>query len=457
MTIKKVKDLFDVTTASEFKKNEISSDFSIEYTTKNASITYLSEKNIIKNLNGLRNFLKKNNISNLRLTKKAKTILIEEKGRFNPADIEKKSEKGSVWIFNRALIDDKVYHSINDIKNDKKFKELEEIFDGNVGDQWLESFYKQQKRLLEEFGKPYWGKFEYDENDNLMEFIKDVLSQVSLDGKKVQYKNWNPSDIWMIKDGSKQKIKDFIRKNIPKNSRSQTLEEFNSLLSTLIKNKELIGVSLKKVGRGDAKFIYVNIDITTKDIADYFVDDIKKVKEVSLDLSLDSTNNFKDQQAKVEIEKGKNIQIKPQTPNRESNLAFEVLITGSGGRGGKAPVDRVLDLLNTTNFKNNFNNYPKDFNQFLGEKNEYVEMYDFISNKNVKTNVKNSDEFIENMRKAFNSGDNKISRIATYKLMELKFLYYSFKSKDNTTELWTDIYYLGLKVGKNFAPHAKLY
>jgi hypothetical protein len=455
MTLKKVKDLLDVTAFSTLKANNISPDFAIKYDKKGIIITYLEERGVTKNLNSFRDFLKKNKITNLRLSKKGKNILVEEKDRFNPANIEEKSEKASVWIFNRALVDDKVYHNINDIKNDTKFKELEDIFEGNVPDEWLESFYKQQKRLLEEFGRPYWGKFEYDESDNFMEFIKDVLSEVTLDGKKVQYKNWNPSDVWMIKDGSKQKVKEFIRRNISRSSRSQTIHELNALLRILIRRKELIGLSLKKIGRGNAKFIYVNINIQTKDIFDG-IEDVKKMKDIVINFGLDNKNEFKDQQAKVVIKEGRSIQIKPQSANRDTNLTFEVLITESGGRGGKAPVNEVLKFLKPNSFENSMSDYPRNNIEFLERKNEYVKMYDKIIQKGVDTDVKNSNEFVENISKAFNSGDQKTSRLATYKLMELKFLSEVMES-DNSNEIWTDIFYLGIKKGKTFAPHGKLY
>ena len=456
MTLKKVKDLIQVTADSTFKQNKITTNFGIQYNNKNIIIDYLAEKDSTGNLKSFREFFRNNKITNIKLTKKGKQIVIEEKPKFNPSNIEQKSEEGSVWIFNRALMDDKIYTSADDILNDDKFHELEKIFDGNVPYEWAVSFYKQQEKFLKQFGKSDWRKFKYGSNDDIMEFIKDVLSEVTLDNKKVKYGNWNPTDVWMIKKGSEIDVKQFIRKNIDRSSRSQTIHELNALLRMLIRKKELIGLSLKKVGTGDAKFIYVNINISTEDAINENVENIKSLKDVVLNLSLNNNNEFKDQQAKVTLVTGKDIQIKPQSSNRKTNLAFETLITGSGGRGGKAPVEMVMNLLpQNKTFKNDFDSYPKSAIEFLKDEQKYSKMYDDIKFK-VTTDINTKDEFIENMKTAFNSSDEKIKLIATYKLMELSFLCDVFKSS-NPIELLTDIYYLGLKKGKTFAPHGKLY
>lgn len=456
MILKKVKDLIQITTDSKFKQNKISTNFAVQYNNKNITIQYLSLNDSTGNLKSFREFFRNNKITNIKITKKGKDIIIEEKPKFNPSNIEQKSEEASTWIFNRAIEDDVVYASADDILDDPKFHELEKIFDGNVGYQWVVSFYKQQSKFLKQFGRTEWKKFKYGDNDDFMIFIKDILSEVTLDGKKVRYGAWNPTDIWLIKKNSKNKIKDFIRKGISRSSRSQTIYELNALLRILIRKKELIGLSLKKVGTGDAKFIYVNINISTEDAINEDVENIKSLKNVVLDLSLNNKKQFNDQQAKVALVDKKSIQIKPQTPNRIANLAFEILLSGSGGRGGKAPVEMVMDLLpQNKTFKNDFNLYPKNEIEFLNEKDNYSKMYNQVKSK-VTTHIKTESEFIDNIKTAFNSSEEKTRLLATYKLMELNFLYDAFKSS-NPIELFTDIYYLGLKKGKTFAPHGKLY
>ena len=121
--------------------------------------------------------------------------------------IEEMSERGTVWIFNRALVGNRVYRSVDDIKKDPNFSQLKKIWNGNVPDAWLVSYYKQQEEMLKKFGSQQWTRFNYG-TGSFMDFIKDILKSINKDSSsKLRYEQWNPSDIWMIKKGSTQKIK----------------------------------------------------------------------------------------------------------------------------------------------------------------------------------------------------------------------------------------------------------
>ena len=54
----------------------------------------------------------------------------------------------------------------------------------------------------------------------------------------------------------------------------------------------------------------------------------------------------------------------------------------------------------------------------------------------------------------FNTADKKF--IAQSKLMQLHFFHDALKNYASDKEFWTDLLYLGLKVGERFAPHAKI-
>ena len=51
---------------------------------------------------------------------------------------------------------------------------------------------------------------------------------------------------------------------------------------------------------------------------------------------------------------------------------------------------------------------------------------------------------------------NERKYVAQTKLMMLHFFHDTLKNNSNNPEFWTDILYLGMKVGKKFAPHAKI-
>ena len=84
-------------------------------------------------------------------------------------------ELASAWIFKRAIEDNKEFHSVADIKKDKKtYDELIKIWikssKGKIKNkeqailsltegEWLENFYKQSGKLVEEIGKPKFTVF----------------------------------------------------------------------------------------------------------------------------------------------------------------------------------------------------------------------------------------------------------------------------------------------------------
>ena len=62
-------------------------------------------------------------------------------------------------------------------------------------------------------------------------------------------------------------------------------------------------------------------------------------------------------------------------------------------------------------------------------------------------------EFVEKICKLYS---DKKEYIAQSKLMSLHFFYDSLRNFDKKPEFWTDLLYLGMKVGERYAPHAKI-
>ena len=359
--------------------------------------------------------------------------------------IEEMSERGTVWIFNRALVGNMVYRSVDDIKKDPNFRQLKQIWNGNVPDAWLVSYYKQQEQMLKKFGSQQWTRFRYG-SGSFMDFIKDILKSINKDSSpKLRYEQWNPSDIWMIKRGATQRIKKEIQKNVK--GRSQTINELNDLLKDLIRRQELIGISLKKIGSGDAKFIYVNIDISGIE---------SLIRNNAQNLSVKKiVYEIEQLQSVVEFTNGDRIQITNNSgQNKPDNLKFEANIKGSSGKGGKASVKSVINLLKSQGktFVNNYREYPKDVEEYKNQK-EYENIFSTLKLKGI---IKNNITFEMFNDRILNLYENEKPYFAITKLMELKFLYKCLDLND-TDEFWTDVYYLGLKVGSTFAPHGKLY
>ena len=105
-------------------------------------------------------------------------------------------ELGSAWVFKRAIKDNKVFNSADDILNDKEtFKEIQKIWKTigkcEFGDleqdySWIDAFYKQQKTLLQKIGKPTFTEFcrssDYvlpgsKKGETFMEWVSDFVKK----------------------------------------------------------------------------------------------------------------------------------------------------------------------------------------------------------------------------------------------------------------------------------------
>ena len=367
-------------------------------------------------------------------------------------------EEGSAFILTQVLKKNKRFESAKDILNDTEtFKGLEKIFGSAYKDKinaWVHSYYEHQKAFFKKFQPSQWDVFEHGGQD-FMTFIKEqcqIVKAVTASGKLTKvgkYETWNPADIWAVKDKMdvKNKIDDAIQKD-----GTATLTELNGVLYKLVDEKKLIGLSLKKINdRETAKFKYVNVK--PKDIEFADVEKIK-MKDIKIEIDTSPSKDGMIQGAYVTFADYTTYVIR--TPgNKFSNLKYESVIKGSGGKGGAAPVDLVEDLIQSRTKKKTFTNkhqgYPQTIEEFNDDKRDYKKMYDGLKKYIKGTNSYN--QFESMIREMFESNNIKTRAIAQSKLMQLNFFSDVLNVK---SEFWTDLLYMSLKVGKRFAPHGKL-
>tara|TARA_Y100000401_G_scaffold114299_1_gene116152 strand:- start:492 stop:1943 length:1452 start_codon:yes stop_codon:yes gene_type:complete len=367
-------------------------------------------------------------------------------------------EEGSAFILTQVLKKNKKFESATDILNDAEtFKGLEKIFGSTYKDKikdWVHSYFEHQKAFFKKFQPSQWDVFEHGGQD-FMTFIKEqcqIVKAVTASGKLTKvgkYETWNPADIWAVKDKMdvKKKIDDAIQKD-----GTATLTELNGVLYKLVDEKKLIGLSLKKINdRETAKFKYVNIN--PKDIEFADVEKIK-MKDIKIEIDTSPSKDGMIQGAYVTFADYTTYVIR--TPgNKFSNLKYESVIKGSGGKGGAAPVDLVEDLIQSRTKKKTFTNkhqgYPQTIEEFDDDKRDYKKMYNGLKKYIKGTN--SYDQFESMIREMFESNNAKSRAIAQSKLMQLNF-FNDVLSVDS--EFWTDLLYMSLKVGKRFAPHGKL-
>ena len=376
--------------------------------------------------------------------------------KLSAAELTRQQELGSAWIFRRALKDNIRYTKWEDILEDPKYDELggpKGIYP-SIDKVWLKTFYLQQKTMLEEFSNPKFTEF--NREYGFMKFISQLVQKKFGISKK---DNWDPADIWCIKNEDKV-IRDIEK--VLREDGFDSIQELNTLLRTLFKDRIVVGVSLKKVSGKQALYEEINVS----DNLEYLNKDYSfNVSFMKIDLSLQpgpfikmgtqDTSIFVDA-----LENDKKITYKYQittiSSSRFNNLKFEPTASShAAARLGKAPVDMVLGVLKEygVKFSNSHKNYPYTAKDFKARQKEFTDKFNFIKDK-VETVITDDKKFVSNMTKVMM--DN--PPIGNTKLMQLDLVYELCKlSKKNLNKVMTKITLLAQKKGEQFGPFGKLY
>ena len=369
-------------------------------------------------------------------------------------------EEGSTIIFNQVLDGNKDFKDEESILADKDTRDLLEVCFKQKGnwvsrlEDWTWTYWQQQHELFKKYKNPDWSPFVYGKDkEDFVTFFTKLIREVKSNGVSVgSYPTWNPSDVWAAY--KVDKVKEDIEKAMEK---GKTLGELNGTLIRLFKEEKLVGISLKKVLYGqDANLKLVNIDTATMRLGEV---DAYGMPQIKLQIG----NIFEGETVTTYIKFGNNddfaVNINNPKKDRGSNLTFNTHIKKTpAAQGGQGPVAEVEKLLKSngskTTFVNDWHNYPLDEDTFMSKENqkEYKKMYKLVSEtyKGPKPKYEKWQEFISNLYQT-----NK-PFIATAKLMHLHFFYDAINNYGRDAEFWTDLLYAGMKMGKRYAPHAKI-
>jgi len=412
-------------------------------------------------------------------------------------------ELGSAWVFERAIKDNIVFNRPNDIVNDKKtYDKLVSIWkkvgnvawDDDIDGKWVINFYKQQEVLLKKIGKPKFTEFNRD--GGFMDWVTDLVKDEFEIGQK---DNWNPADIWLIQDEKKwkKKIKDaFNQRKDPTASIESELAKFNSIFRALFRTKQIMGISLKKVGN---KAEWKEVNVSGK----FF----KNIKATHMTLEsakcLLGTKRIDPEKAKKDIERGVKsartglvgrgtpgaatlaqdtvltiddpgivsgkkttftVQIKANNSTGFSNLKWEPTIKGkSEARLGKATVELVLDLMKVygmmktyepdnkalPNDKTGFSAVENDYRQIIDEleKDKFVDLGSGVDATTAIINIKETFDIYRGQ-----------PWVAQSKCQQLRFLYALVSlPKKKRDDFCTSLIFTAEKAGKRYGPYGKIY
>ena len=377
-------------------------------------------------------------------------------------------EKGSAYIFDRVVSKNVNYKSWEDIVADvEAYDSLVKIFNGDVPDSWLISYYAQQKVLLKEVQPPKKSKFDHSGSNSFMEYITNLCldnfnKQLGLGGKK---DSWNPADIWIV-SGNQKQIKQELEKS------TTTIHELNSVLRQMYHDKRVMGISLKKTGKV-AYYEKVNLeqDGLIPNTKDYNYP--APMKSFVADFSIVPSEGMFTQDVKIIVDgDGKTFTFQIKANSSESttgsNLKFEPTAKGAGmARLGKAPVDKVVKILKkdfNQTFENNYSEYPKNLEEFTnhpkGENYFKIKVLPALL-PSITTDTKDVDTVISNIKKSFGAPKDRTTNVRC-KLMGLDFFYKVSKlSEEDRREFITDMIFLAQKKAFTkvdyFGPFGKIY
>ena len=397
------------------------------------------------------------------------SVRFRESGKIEAAKAgTAEQEQGSAYIFDRVVNKNVDYKSWEDIVADEEaYESLVKIFRGDVPDSWLMSYYAQQKVLLKEVQPPSSSKFDHSGAKSFMEYItklclKNFNTQLSLGGKK---DSWNPADIWIV-NGSQSQIEKELETS------TTTIHELNSVLRQMYHDKRVMGISLKKTGKV-AYFEKVNLekDGLIPNTKDYNYP--APMKAFTANFKIPSGDDMFTQDVKITIEGGGKtfvFQIKANSSDAKggSNLKFEPTAKGSGtARLGKAPVDKVIQILKddfSKTFVNDYKKYPGYLNEFTGNHPKGEKYFrDVLSDllSKIDTDMKDVDSVMNNIKESF-GGTKDRGTNTRCKLMGLDFFYQCSKLKDDDRrEFITDMIFLAQKKAFKkvdyFGPFGKIY
>tara|TARA_E500000331_G_C17223346_1_gene699188 strand:- start:143 stop:1705 length:1563 start_codon:yes stop_codon:yes gene_type:complete len=394
------------------------------------------------------------------------------------------SEPATRLILNAALESKgKIFKTQEDIFVHDVYKDLEKFFGKQWGhklDGWIYTFLMQNKIFFQKYGRTTWAKFkhkDYKNEKDMQVFFNnhlETLEQAPGVQNTRNYEQWNPADIWAVKRSEQGTLEKEITE-VNKNPNANNLMKLNSHLIKLLEDKELVGISLKKIDPGGGSFKIFNVDSSKA------LTNLKAWKPLTTfkmnDIRLELRNVFENNPGNKGRGKaatnyiyygGKQFKISVSR-NSYGALIFKTQIPSEpGAQGGNSVISAVLKALNHgasgVTFRNKWQDYPTTADEVAeiaknpksDEYKLYKRWFNFVY-KHSKNDYKQKvtfDDYLKHLIEAYKS----LSKSGIAKLALLNFWYDALKNHDKDPEFWTDLLYFGLKitVKGDFGPHVKI-
>ena len=169
------------------------------------------------------------------------------------AELTKTVESAQCIYLAAAYYGKKPPFNINVFKSVQQYFDVDASFEDamNLPDDWIQSSIKVAEKLRGEFKK----KYVFHRGSSWVDQLENHWKKLNKKEKAFSNLNkWSPADIYMVSPAGRQI--DF--------SQTQSIHELNTLLLKAIKSKDIVGVSLKKVGK-KVNMEFKNVDSKRKE------------------------------------------------------------------------------------------------------------------------------------------------------------------------------------------------
>jgi len=213
-------------------------------------------------------------------------------------------------------------------------KEIEKIYP-KYDDGWADTF-KMQAEALKDFLKGKKG-YEYSRDEGIMPFVEEVA--IKKCGVRTK-DSWNPADIYLVKKTQRKEIEKKIKSiGDMSGAKEGKLDSLNEYMRVEFEKRNLIGVSLKKLGKS-AKLEETNVRGNK-------VEKIEMVKgSLRCDLDLDNRGEFETGELAFQIQVGQqavNVQVRAFSGGIRESTQMDMTGSGAAAKLGKVSSREAID------------------------------------------------------------------------------------------------------------------
>jgi hypothetical protein len=248
--------------------------------------------------------------------------------------------------------------------------EIEKIYP-KYDDEWYETF-KMQAYALKKWLRNTKG-YEYSRDTGIMPVVEGVAKKCGIGTKD----SWNPADIYLVKKSKRRDIeKKLVEIGDRTGEKDGKLDALNEYMRELFVERNLIGISLKKLGN--------KVSLEETNVGGAKVEEIKLVKDsIRCDLDLDNKGEFNTgEMAFAIVITGKNmqsqqyvnVQIRAFSGGERESTQMDMTGSGAAAKLGKVSSIQAIDpFLRKLNLKRRMGTSIPKVGKFTPEQVQFYE------------------------------------------------------------------------------------